>query len=184
MPRAVYEAVRSAAADSSCFGSGSAAKTLVRACIGRLFVVAGTARARWLRQLAAVCWAEMLPFTTNEAGRALGPMLPASGWEPWPFCVLRDSCHAAVPDQPGSPSIGSGRWTGGSRRRQRLVKIALTDTTWMTWVLGHAAWVCLCQIASQQLKRPSYTAALKSSRLELFVCNCVLAGDVLRTRAG
>jgi hypothetical protein len=37
-------------------------------------------------------------------------------------------------------------------------------------VLSHAAWVCLCQIASQQLKRPSYTPFLKSSRLELFVC--------------
>ena len=53
--------------------------------------------------------------------------------------------------------------------------LQLTNTTWMTRVLGHAAWVCVCQIASQQLKRPSCTPALKSIRVELFVCNCVLA---------
>ena len=51
-------------------------------------------------------------------------------------------------------------------------------------LLGHAAWLCFSQIASQQLKRPSCTPVLISSRLELSVCNCVLAGDVLRTRAG
>ena len=100
MPRPVCEAARSAAADSPCLGGGSATKTLVHPCIGRLSVVAGTARARWLRQLAAVCWAEMLPATTSEAGRALGPMLPASARERWPFCVLRDSCHAAKLDKP------------------------------------------------------------------------------------
>ena len=62
--------------------------------------------------------------------------------------------------------------------------LQLTDITWLKLVLGHAAWIGLCQIASQQLKRPSYTPALISSRLELSVCNCVLAGDVLRTQAG
>jgi hypothetical protein len=62
--------------------------------------------------------------------------------------------------------------------------LQLTATTWLKRVLGHAAWICLCQIASQQLKRPSCTPVLISSRLELSVCNCVLAGDVLRTRAG
>jgi hypothetical protein len=61
--------------------------------------------------------------------------------------------------------------------------LQMMNTTWMTRVLGHAAWVCVCQIASQQLKRPSCTPAPEPSRLELFVCNCVLAGDVLRTRA-
>ena len=62
--------------------------------------------------------------------------------------------------------------------------LQLTDTAWLKLVLGHAAWIGLCQIASQQLKRPSCTLVLISSRLELSVCNCVLAGDVLRTRAG
>ncbi len=97
--RALCEAARSAAADSLCLGSGSTAKTLVRPCIRRLSVVAGTARARCLRQLAAVRWAEVLPITTTKAGRALGPMLPASARERWPYCVLRDSCHSALPDQ-------------------------------------------------------------------------------------
>ena len=53
----------------------------------------------------------------------------------------------------------------------------------MTWVLGHAAWVCVCQIASQQLKRPSPTPVAKSTRLELSVCNCVLSGVTLSAQA-
>ena len=57
-------------------------------------------------------------------------MLPSSARERWPFCVLRDSCHAALPDQPGWPSIGSGRWTGGSRHRPRLIRLA-TDGHFM-----------------------------------------------------
>jgi hypothetical protein len=116
MPRPVCEAARSAAADSPCLGCGSATRTLVRACIGRLSVVAGTAHARWLRQLGAVCRAEGLPITITGAGSALGPMLPSSARERWPFCVVRDSCRAALPDQPGSPPICSGHQTGGSRR--------------------------------------------------------------------
>eukprot|EP01043_Picozoa_sp_COSAG02_P047415 COSAG02_NODE_4544_length_5228_cov_8.569117_6_plen_213_part_00 len=77
--------------------------------------MAGTARARWYFPFVAVCWAETLPVTASKAGRALGPILPASAWECWPFCVLRDSCHAALPHQPGLLPIGSGRRTGGSR---------------------------------------------------------------------
>ena len=116
MLRPVCEAPRSAAADSPCLGSASAAKTPVHPCIGRLSVVAGAAGARWLRQLAAVCWAGVLPAATTEAGRALGPMLPSSAREHWPFCVVRDSCHTALPEQPSLPLIGSGRRTGGSGR--------------------------------------------------------------------
>ena len=36
-------------------------------------------------------------ITASEADRALRPMLPTSAWDPWPFCVVRESCHAAVP---------------------------------------------------------------------------------------
>jgi hypothetical protein len=124
MSRPVCEAARSAAADSPCLGSGSATKTLAHACIGRLSVVAGTARARWCSPFAVVCWAEVHRVVASEADRGLGPMLPASARERWPFCVLRDSCHAALPDQSGLPQIGSGRWTGGSRRRPRALRIA------------------------------------------------------------
>ena len=53
------------------------------------------------------------------------------------------------------------------------------DISWMARVPGHAACVCVCQIASQQLKRPSLTPAPKSSRLELYVCNCMLSGVML-----
>ena len=102
MLRPVYEVAKSAAADSAGFGNGSAARTLA-SCVRRTaLVVAGTAPARWLWQLAAACWAKMIRYTTTEAGRALGPMLPASRWEPWPFCVLRDSCH-------GGSCAGSAR---------------------------------------------------------------------------
>ena len=124
MPKPVCEAVRSTPADVPCLGSGSAARTLVQPCIGRVSVAAGTARARWLRQLAAICWAEVLPVTTAEANRALGPMLPSSAWEHWPFCVVRDSCHAAQPYQPGLPPIGSGRRTGGSRHHPYPPRLA------------------------------------------------------------
>ena len=124
MPRPNDEAARSAAADSACLGSGSTARHRFTACIGRLSAAVGTGRARCLWKAAAVCWAEVLPFLAADACRALGPMLLSSAREPWPFFVLRDSCHAALPDQPGSPSIGSGRWTGGSRRRPHLIRLA------------------------------------------------------------
>ena len=61
-PRAVCEAIAPLAADATCLDCGSAAKTLVRACCGRLSVATGTARARWLRWRAVSCWAEMLPI--------------------------------------------------------------------------------------------------------------------------
>jgi hypothetical protein len=122
VPGGLCEAARTAAADSLCLGSGSTTKTLVRTCIGRLSVMAGTARARWLRQLG--CWGEMLHIIATEAGRALGPMLPSAPWESWPFCVVRDSCFAALPDQPGLRPIGSGRRTGGSRRHPYPVILA------------------------------------------------------------
>ena len=108
-PGALCLGARSAAACAACLGGGSAAKSLVRACIGRLSEPAGAGRARWLRRLAGSCCAEVLPVTAAEAGRALGPMLPSSARELWPFCVLRDSCHAAVPDEPGLPYFGSVR---------------------------------------------------------------------------
>jgi hypothetical protein len=128
-PEALCEAAASAAADTACLGCGSATKTQVRPCFGRLSMVAGTGCARWLWKVAAARWAEMLPFIAAEAGRALGHMPPASAPERWPFFVLRDSCHAALPDQPGLPSIGSGRQTGGSRYHPRPLRLLVTATT-------------------------------------------------------
>eukprot|EP01043_Picozoa_sp_COSAG02_P007197 COSAG02_NODE_212_length_28729_cov_45.980196_8_plen_233_part_00 len=105
---------------------------VVRPCIGRLSVVAGTARVRCCSPFAAVCWAETLLVTAAEAGRALGPVLPASARERWPFSVLRDSCHAALPDQPGLPPIGSGRQTGGSLATNHTPSyLRHMNTAWM-----------------------------------------------------
>ena len=155
------------------------------ACIGRLSAAVGTGRARCLWKAVAVCWANALPVTASEADRALRPMLPTSAWEPWPFCVVRESCHAAVPDQPGLPSMGSGRRTGGSRHRPHLSPdLPLTAIAWIQRLLGYAAWLCFSQIASQQLKRQHCTPASKSSRLEPVVCDCALTGNVPSTRAG
>ena len=100
---AVCVAARSAATYTACLGSGSAAKTLDHACIGRLSEPAETSHARWLWQLGGSCCAETLPTTADEAGRALGPMLPSLARELWPLFVLRDSCHAAPADEPGLP---------------------------------------------------------------------------------
>jgi hypothetical protein len=88
-PGDVCLAARSAAACAPCLGSGSASKSLAHACIGRPLELAGTGCPRWLWWLAGSCCAEMLPITAAEAGKALGPMLPASAWEHWPSCVLR-----------------------------------------------------------------------------------------------
>ena len=99
-PGAVCLAARSAAAYAACLGSGSARKTLVRACIGRLSEPAGTGCARGLWRLAGSCRAEMLRVASAKPDKALGPMLPSSARERWPFCVLRDSCHAAKLDKP------------------------------------------------------------------------------------
>eukprot|EP01043_Picozoa_sp_COSAG02_P012801 COSAG02_NODE_502_length_21039_cov_62.499045_10_plen_209_part_00 len=125
------------------------------ACIGRLSAAVGTGRARCLWKAAAVCWAEVLPVIAADVGRALGPMLPSSARERWPFCVLRDSCHAALPDQPGLPSIGSGRRTGGSRRRPRLPRLA-TGGQFMDDV---GAWPC-CVGMSLSNRKPAAQTAL------------------------
>ena len=146
--RPACEAATSATADAACLGCSNAARTVVRVCIGRLSVVAGTARARWCSPFAAVCWAEVLPVTTADAGRALGPMLQSSARERWPFYVLRDSCHAALPDQPGSPSIGSGRWTGGSRRRPHLVRLATGENL----MDDAGAWPCCVGVSLSNRK--------------------------------
>ena len=47
--RALCEAARPAAADATWLGGGGDAETLVRPCVGRLSMVAGTARACCLR---------------------------------------------------------------------------------------------------------------------------------------
>ena len=166
MPRPVCEATKAAAADSACLGSGSATKALAHACIGRLSVVAGTAHARWSSTFAVVCWAEALPVTAAEAGRALGPMPPASARERWPFCVLRDSCHAALLDQPGLPQNGSGRWTGGSRRRPRALR--LTNDGYCVDIAGAepcCVGVPLSDRASRWLKRSFPTPRRTRRRL-------------------
>ena len=147
MPRPNDEAARSAAADSACLGSGSTTRHRFTACIGRLSAAVGTGRARCLWKAAAVCCANALPITASEADRALRPMLPTSAWDPWPFCVVRESCHAAMPDQPGLPSIGSGRRTGGSRRRPHLPRLA-TD----------------CYCIDPAAARPCCVALLQSNR--------------------
>jgi hypothetical protein len=152
--RPACEAATSATADAACLGCGNDARTVVRVCIGRLSVVAGTARARRCSPFAAVCWAEVLPVIVTETGRALGPMLPSSARERWPFCVLRDSCHAALPNQPGSPSIGSGRWTGGSRRRPRLIRLA-TDGNFMD---DAGSWPCCVGTCLSNRKSAAQTA--------------------------
>jgi hypothetical protein len=51
-------------------------------------------------------------------------------------------------------------------------------------VCGYAVWVHICQISRKWPKRPTRTPALKWSCLKPFVCNCVLASDVLSTRTG
>ena len=89
--RALREAARSAAADSLCLASGGTANTLICPCVGRLSMVAGTARARWLWQPAAASGADVLLSIAADAGRSLGPMLPSSARERWPFFVARDS---------------------------------------------------------------------------------------------
>ena len=125
----VCEAARLAPADAACLGSGSAARTLVHPCIGRLSVAGGTARARWLRQLAAVCWAEVLPATTTEADRALGPIdapvisAGALAILRGTACVIRGS-RSPAGSVSGLQPIGSGRRTGGSRRHPYPLRLA------------------------------------------------------------
>ena len=133
------------------------------ACIGRLSAVVGTGRARCLWKVVAVCWANALPITASEADRALGPMLPTSAWEPWPFCVVRESCHAAMPDQPGLPSIGSGRRTGGSRRRPRLPRLA-TDCYCIDPAAARPCCVAVFQSKSQVSSSNGNNARLPQNR--------------------
>ena len=168
--RPACEAATSAMADAACFGCGSGVRTVVRVCIGRFSVVAGTARARWCSPFAAGCWAEVLCVTAADAGRALGSMLLASAREPWPFYVLRESCHAAVPDQPGLPSIGSGRRTGGSRHRPRLPRLA-TDCYCMD---PATAWPCCVAVFQSNRKSAAQMATMHAClKIEPSRAGCV-----------
>ena len=94
--------------DTACLGIGSASQNWFATCIGRLSVAAGTGPTNQLWQAAVACRAETLCTTSIEQGRALGPMHPVSARERWPFCVLRDSCLGAVPDQPEVAAYGLG----------------------------------------------------------------------------
>ena len=154
MLRPRYEAARSTAADSPCFSSCNAAKTGSPRVHRTASAAVGTGRARCLWQAVAVCWAGALPTTAIEAGRALEPMLPASAREPWPCCVVRDSCHSAVPDQPVCRQSARDAGLVAIIAAHASSDLPLVDTSWVQWVLGHAACVCLCQIASQWVKRP------------------------------
>ena len=89
-------------------------------------------------------------------------MLLASAWERWSFFVVRDSCHAAVPDQPGLPSIGSGRRTGGSHHRPRLLRLAAD------WHCMHSAgaWPCCVGVGLSTHKAVAQTA-LSHARHEM-----------------
>jgi hypothetical protein len=62
--------------------------------------------------------------------------------------------------------------------------LLLSDTACIQWVLGHAPWVQVCQLARQWLKRPLPRRTRKWSRLELFVCGGVPSGVVLSAQAG
>jgi hypothetical protein len=62
--------------------------------------------------------------------------------------------------------------------------LRLISTAWVQGPLGHAAWMCLGQLASQQLNRPMCTPDPNCSCLKLFVCCCMLSGVVLSAEAG
>ena len=156
MPRPNDEAARSAEADSACLGSGSTARHRFTACIGRLSASLGTGRVRCMWKTVAVCWANALPVIAFEAGRELRPMLPTSAWEPWPFCVVRESCHTAEPDQQGLPSIGLGRRNVGSRRRPHLPRLA-TDCCFIDPAV---AWPCCAAVFQSNRKSAAQMATM------------------------
>ncbi len=138
--RALYEAARSAVANSLCLGSDSTAKTQVRLCIRRLSVVAGTAHVRWLWQPASICWAAVIPVIATDAGRALGPMLPASARERWPFFVVRDSCHAALRICQVCHQSARDAGLAALAAAHASLDLPSTDTACIQRVFGHAAW--------------------------------------------
>jgi hypothetical protein len=154
--RTLCQATTSATPDAACLSCGSATRTVVRPCIVRLSLVAGTARARWCSPSAASCWDEELPIVAAKAGRALGPMLPASAQERWPFFVLRNACHVALPDQPSLPPNGSGRRTGGSRHHPYpLIRVA--DRHCMD---AGGAGPCCVDVSQSTRKSEAHTAHL------------------------
>ena len=131
--RALCEAAASAAADAACLGRGTASKSLDLACLGRVSQPVGTGCARWLWRLAGSCCAEMLLVTSAGADKALGPMLPSSARELWPFCVLPASCPAA---QGKTHTKGQrGLWRACASVRMRVC---------LSVCLSVHVWVCPC----------------------------------------
>ena len=100
---AVCVPARSAAAYVACLGRGSARKTLVASASNHSSAAVRSRLELAVGGGAGGCCTEMLPGTYVEADRAFGPILPPSARERWSFFVLRDSCHAALQDEPSLP---------------------------------------------------------------------------------
>ena len=99
--------------------------------------------------------------------------------------MLRDSCHAARPDQPGLSQIGSDLSTGGSCRHPCPLRLVTGSSS-----IDAAGAVASCAGAplSGRTKGVQNAPRLTSMRaqccrVELFECSCVLAGGVLSTQA-
>ena len=88
-------------------------------------------------------------------------------------------------DQTGLPQIGVGLSIGGSRHHPCPLRLVDGGST-----IDAASAVACCVGAplSDRQKAvqnpPLLTPGAKRCQVELFVCNCVLAGDVLSTQAG
>ena len=176
------EAVTAYVVSAACFGRGSAPAPDVQQCIAHLCVVAGTGGIRCLRQLAIAHWAQTLPITATEGGRVLRPMIPAPAQEPRPFCVLCDSCHAALSDQPGSAQIRlgtPGRWllpppkpvrlTADVARCCSVVKLCVCALPWLPVDFPLIFWVAagLWWINRWRTNRQNALCALRSSSLKV-----------------
>ena len=177
------EATRSAAADTACLDCGSAAKTLVGACIGRLSAAAETGRAHWPWQLPVSCWGEVLPTVADEAGRALGPMLPASTRELWRFFVLRDRVLRSSTGSARFAEIGLRMLDWRLSPPLRPLSLSLLDAASMQRTMGHDAWTCFVQLAFTRFICPCRTPGRNGAVLSC-ACALVLSGDALSDRAG
>ena len=128
-------------------------------------MVAGTARARWMWQLAAVCWAEMLPIAIAEADRGLGPMLPSSARELWPFCALR------LPDLPGFTTkwLGTPDWWPrvGYRTDQNFEEATCRPTDQRTVAAPkhrHGSQCERCRLGHRVARRPPHCSSWQPHR--------------------
>ena len=184
MPRPNDEAARSAAADSARLGSGSTTRhrspRASDASPRQLVPAVLAACARLPRSVGLMRFPSQHPRQTGRSDLCSRHQRGSPGRSAWCVNRVTQPCRISQVCRQSARDAGLVALAAAHTSPD----LPLTVIVSIQRLLGHAAWLCYSQIASQQLKWQQCTPASKSSRLEPVVCDCALTGNVPSTRAG